>query len=181
MGEIESESFEINGLGTCLSLFLLTLALELADKEKRLDSRFQARIILKNAFDAKDSVLKEQLIQQWAAIDLTVKNGMKNLLLKTLKSGVREAWHTSSQVIVEIASIEIPMNGWPDLIDHFLKNITMVENPASLKQAMIDTLAYVCQKVFPQNLEADQRVPSTTLVISALRQPEHYAMPLIVL
>ncbi|KAJ8650700.1 hypothetical protein MRB53_003723 [Persea americana] len=118
-------------------------------EEKRLDSRLQAGIILKNAFDAEDSVLKEQLIQQWAAIDLTVKNRVKNLLLKRLKSRVHEAWHTSSQVIAEIASIEIPMNGWPDLINHFLKNITMVENPTSSKQAMIETLAYVCQKVFP--------------------------------
>eukprot|EP00268_Persea_americana_P036497 TRINITY_DN35981_c0_g3_i4.p1 TRINITY_DN35981_c0_g3~~TRINITY_DN35981_c0_g3_i4.p1 ORF type:complete len:871 (+),score=200.80 TRINITY_DN35981_c0_g3_i4:478-3090(+) len=155
------------------SLFLLSLSVELANNEKPSESRRLAGIILKNSLDAKDSARKEQLIQHWVAIDLAIKSQVKDLLLQTLWSSVHEAWHTSSQVIAKIASIEIPRKEWPDLIVRLLSNMTRMENPASLKQATLETLGYVCEEISPQDLEVDQVNSVLTAVVQGMTPSDH--------
>ncbi|KAK9715991.1 hypothetical protein RND81_06G204200 [Saponaria officinalis] len=133
--------------------FLLSLSIELSNDGKPIESRRLAGIVLKNSLDAKDASTKEHLAQQWLAIDATVKSQIKESLVRTLRSSTQEAWHTSAQVVAKIAAIEIPKKQWPDLIPSLLCNMTQADSPASLKQATLETLGYVCEEISHQELE----------------------------
>ncbi|KAI5002695.1 hypothetical protein ZWY2020_027345 [Hordeum vulgare] len=68
---------------------------------------------------------KQKCTQRWISVDPAVKSQVKGSLLMTLGSPVSDAQHSSSQVIAKIASIEIPHQGWPELIVSFLVNAVL--------------------------------------------------------
>ncbi|KAI3986857.1 hypothetical protein MKX01_014558 [Papaver californicum] len=153
--------------------FLVSLSVELADEQKPPETRRLAGIILKNSLDAKESVRKEQLVQQWVAIDGGVKGQIKKMLMRTLGSGVAEARHTASQVIAKIASIEIPRKEWPGLIASLLSNMTQQETSATLKQATLETLGYVCEEISHQDLAQDEVNTVLTAVVQGMTLGNH--------
>ncbi|KAJ1699035.1 hypothetical protein LUZ63_007547 [Rhynchospora breviuscula] len=153
--------------------FLLSLSAELAIEQKPPESRRLAGILLKNSLDAKDSFRKEQLAKQWVAVDPAIKSQIKEALLTTLASQVSDARSTASQVIAKVASIEIPRKEWQDLIGKLLANMTTKETPASLKQATLQSLGYVCEEVSPSDLEQDQVNAILTAVVQGMNQAEH--------
>ncbi|XP_059668042.1 importin subunit beta-1-like [Cornus florida] len=156
-----------------LPSFLLSLSFELANNDKPIESRRLAGIMLKNSLDAKDAVRKENLVQQWVAIGISIKSQIKDLLLRTLGSSVSEARHTSAQVIAKIASIEIPRKEWPELIGSLLVNMTQQDGPSSLKQATLETLGYVCEEISHQDLVQDEVNSVLTAVVQGMNVTEH--------
>ncbi|KAK6943445.1 Importin-beta, N-terminal domain [Dillenia turbinata] len=156
-----------------LPAFLLSLSVELANNEKPIESRKLAGIVLKNSLDAKESARKEQLVQQWVAIDGSVKSQVKELLLRTLWSSVPEARHTSAQVIAKVASIEIPRKQWPELIGSLLLNMTQQDSLAALKQATLETLGYVCEEISHEDLAQDEVNSVLTAVVQGMNLAEH--------
>ncbi|XP_059644028.1 importin subunit beta-1-like [Cornus florida] len=155
-----------------LTYFLLSLSFELSNNNKPIESRRLAGILLKNSLDAKDAAKKEHLVQQWVAVDISVKSQIKDLLLKTLGSSAAEAWHTSAQVIAKIASIEIPRKEWPELISVLLANMTQQDMPASLKQATLETFGYVCEEISHQDLVQDEVNSVLTAVVQGMNVTE---------
>ncbi|XAR68780.1 hypothetical protein NMG60_11000145 [Bertholletia excelsa] len=156
-----------------LPSFFLSLSVELSNNEKPLESRRLAGIVLKNSLDAKDAGRKEQLVQQWVAIDLSIKSKIKELLLNTLGSSAPEARHTAAQVIAKIASIEIPRKEWPELIGLLLVNMTQQDRPALLKQATLETLGYVCEEISHQDLVQDEVNSVLTAVVQGMNVAEY--------
>ncbi|KAA8517453.1 hypothetical protein F0562_017746 [Nyssa sinensis] len=156
-----------------LPSFLLSLSVELSNNEKPIESRKLAGIVLKNSLDAKDATRKEHLVQQWVAIDISIKSQIKDFLLKTLGSSAAEARHTSAQVVAKIASIEIPRKEWPELIGSLLVNMTQQDRPTSLKQATLETLGYVCEEISHQDLEQDEVNSVLTAVVQGMTVTEN--------
>ena len=156
-----------------LPLFLLSLSVELANNVKPLESRRLAGIVLKNSLDAKDSVRKEHLVQQWMTIEISIKSQIKDSLLRTLGSSASEARHTSAQVIAKVASIEIPRKQWPELIGSLLNNMTQQDSPVALKQATLETLGYVCEVISHQDLVQDEVNSVLTAVVQGMNLAEH--------
>ncbi|KAH0470402.1 hypothetical protein IEQ34_000125 [Dendrobium chrysotoxum] len=148
--------------------FLLSLSVELADDLKPPESRRLAGIILKNSLDAKDALRKADLTQQWVNVDASLKVQIKESLLLTLRSSVSEASQTASQVIAKIASIEIPRREWQDLIARLLTNMTQPDTPATLRQATLETLGYVCEEISPQDLEQQEVNAVLTAVVQGM-------------
>lgn len=157
------------------SAFLLALSVELSNDGKPMESRRLAGIVLKNSLDAKDASRKEHLVQQWMAIDASVKSQIQESLFRTLRSLTQEAWHTSAQVIAKIASIEIPKKEWPDLIGSLLSNMTQPDSPASLKQATLETLGYVCEEISHEELEQSEVNAILTAVVQGMNLAQHSA------
>ncbi|WCJ28005.1 Importin subunit beta-1 [Euphorbia peplus] len=153
--------------------FLLSLSVELANNEKPIESRRLAGIILKNSLDAKDAVTKEQLIQQWMSIEISIKSQIKDLLLRTLGSSAHEARHTSAQVIAKVASIEIPRKQWPELIGSLLNNMTRQDGSEVLKQATLESLGYVCEEISDQDLVQDEVNSVLTAVVQGMSLAQH--------
>lgn len=152
--------------------FLLSLSVELSNDGKPKESRSLAGIVLKNSLDAKDAARKEHLVQQWLGIDISIKSQIKGLLLNTLGSAVHEARHTASQVIAKVASIEIPLKAWPELVGTLLINMTQQDRPASLKQATLATLGYVCEEISDNDLVQDEVNSILTAVVQGMNETE---------
>lgn len=106
-----------------LPSFLFSLAGELSNDDKPVESRKLAGLILKNALDAKEQHRKLELVQRWLSVDTSVKAQIKASLLKTLSSPAPDARSTASQVIAKLAGIELPHKQWPELIGALLSNI----------------------------------------------------------
>ncbi|KAB2087595.1 hypothetical protein ES319_A04G114600v1 [Gossypium barbadense] len=156
-----------------MPVFLLSLSVELSNDDKPVESRRLAGIVLKNSLDAKDAIRKEQLVQQWMAIEISIKSQIKDSLLRTLGSSVPEARHTAAQVIAKIASIEIPRKQWPELIGSLLNNMTQQDKPAALKQATLEALGYVCEEISHQDLVQDEVNAVLTAVVQGMNLAEH--------
>lgn len=152
--------------------FLLSLSVELSNDDKPTESRRLAGIVLKNSLDAKEAATKDQLVQQWIAIDNTFKFQIKSSLLNTLGSAVQEASHTAAQVIAKIASIEIPRKEWPELVGSLLANMTQSDKPSSLKQATLETLGYVCEEISHEDLVQDEVNSVLTAVVQGMNVSE---------
>ncbi|KAF6164899.1 hypothetical protein GIB67_017102 [Kingdonia uniflora] len=153
--------------------YLLSLSHELSNEEKPPASRTLAGILLKNSLDAKDSVRREQLTQQWVEIDKALKSQVKELLLRTLASSVSEARHSSSQVIAKVAAVEIPRKEWPELIGLLLANMTQQDNLASLKQGTLETLGYVCEEISHNDLMQEEVNSVLTAVVQGMTLADH--------
>uniref|UniRef100_A0A7N0T622 Importin N-terminal domain-containing protein n=1 Tax=Kalanchoe fedtschenkoi TaxID=63787 RepID=A0A7N0T622_KALFE len=156
-----------------LPAFILSLAAELSNNDKPIESRRLAGIVLKNSLDAKDLSKKEQLVQQWMAIDINAKSQVKNMLLRTLESQSPEARHTSAQVIAKVAGIEVPQKLWPKLIGTLLTNMTQQDKSAGLKQATLETLGYICEEISHQDLVQDEVNSVLTAVVQGMNMAEH--------
>ncbi|KZV40169.1 importin subunit beta-1 [Dorcoceras hygrometricum] len=152
--------------------FLLSLSVELSNDSKPTESRRLAGIVLKNSLDAKEAATKDHLVQQWIAIDNTFKSQIKSSLLNTLGSSVQEASHTAAQVIAKIASIEIPRKEWPELVGSLLANMTQPDKPASLKQATLESLGYVCEEISHEDLVQDEVNSVLTAVVQGMNVSE---------
>lgn len=155
--------------------YLLALSHELSNNEKPPESRTMAGIQLKNSLDAKVASRKQQLVQQWVSIDGSVKSQIKLVLLGTLGSSLKEARHTSAQVIAKLASIEIPRKEWPDLIGSLLQNMTNPDIPDGLKQATLDTLGYVCEEISHEELEQGEVNAVLTAVVQGMSSAQRSA------
>jgi len=75
------------------------------------------------------------------------KTQVKSWLLQTLSSLALDAWSTTTQVIAKVVGIELPRKQRPQLIGSLLSNIHKV--PTHVKQANLETLRYLCEKVSP--------------------------------
>lgn len=153
--------------------FLLSLSVELSNDSKPIESRRLAGIVLKNSLDAKDASRKEHLVEQWVAIDASIKSQIKESLLRTLRSLTHEAWHTSAQVIAKIAGIEVPRKEWPDLIGSLLSYMTQPDSSASLKRATLETLGYVCEEISHEELEQNEVNAILTAVVQGMNLAQH--------
>lgn len=152
--------------------FLLSLSFELSNDGKPVESRRLAGIVLKNSLDAKETATKDNLVQKWMAIDISFKSQIKSSLLNTLGSSVREASHTAAQVVAKIASTEIPRKEWPELVQLLLANMTQLDKPASLKQATLEALGYVCEEISDEDLVQDEVNAILTAVIQGMNASE---------
>ncbi|KAF5779404.1 putative armadillo-like helical, importin beta family [Helianthus annuus] len=97
--------------------------------------------------------------------DASFRSQVKGLLLNTLGSSVLEAGHTAAQLIAKIASIEIPRKEWPELIASLLGNMIQQDKPASLKQATLEALGYVCEEISHNDLVQDEVNSVLTAVV----------------
>ncbi|KAL3621469.1 hypothetical protein CASFOL_036381 [Castilleja foliolosa] len=128
-----------------LQHFLVSLSFEFSNVGKPTDSRILAGIVLKNSLDAR-----------WVTIKDSLKSQIKNNLLDILGSSLQKLSHTAAQVVSKIASIEVPRKEWPELFRLLHANMTQPDSPASLKQATLETLGYVCAKISNKDLVQDE-------------------------
>jgi len=148
--------------------FFLQFASELAKEDKPIEVRTLAGLLLKNALDAKDEERKAKLVEQWKALDPQIRAQVKICILATLQSTVKQASHTSAQVVAKVAAIEIPLKVWPELIPALLQNMN---NPQA-KQSTLDALGYTCEELSAEGLEQAVVDQVLTAVVQGIRKEE---------
>ncbi|KAH8907835.1 ARM repeat-containing protein [Coniochaeta sp. PMI_546] len=126
------------------SLYLATLVQELANENAQGHIRAAAGIALKNAFTAREYAHQALLQQKWLQqTDHDTKTRVKELALQTLASSNAQAGQAAAQVVASIASIELPRNQWPELMQALVRNVN--EGDAHQKQASLTTIGFICE------------------------------------
>jgi importin subunit beta-1 len=54
---------------------------------------------------------------------------------------------TAPQCVAYIASVELPNNLWPELINSLSSNVTNPQSPETLKAASLDSIGYICEEI----------------------------------
>ena len=71
------------------------------------------------------------------------------LLLQVLETLGTETSRPSSaaQCVAYIACAELPMNGWPDLIQLLTEHVTNPNSTEMLKESTLEAIGYICQDI----------------------------------
>ena len=85
-------------------------------------------------------------------------------MLGTLGSSVKEARHTAAQAVSAMATIDLPHNQWPELIQGLVTNVTQAPN-GFVKQSSLEALGYICEEIDPDVLQ-----PQSNLILTAVIQ-----------
>ena len=139
------------------SLYLSSLARELANESKQSEVRRLAGLILKNSIDSRSYQTKKSLQQKWLAqVDQNQRKDIKFMIFQTLSSPVQEIRHTAAQVVAKFAAAEIPAKQWPELIPQLQLNVSGAQSSTELKQATLETLGYVCEELSLSGEQGDE-------------------------
>ena len=71
-----------------------------------------------------------------------------------LASAQAKARHTAAQAVAAIATIDLPHNQWPELIQGLVNNVTNTNN-AYVKQSSLEALGYICEEIVRCSLLPD--------------------------
>ena len=105
--------------------------------------RAAAGIALKNAFTAREFARQQELQNKWLSLPDEPKAQVKALTLQTLASSNAQAGQAAAQVIAAIATIELPRNQWPDLMETLVRSVN--EGADHQKQASLTAIGYICE------------------------------------
>ena len=62
---------------------------------------------------------------------------------------------TAAQCVSRIACIELPQNGWPEIILMLMANVTNVQSTPMMKEASLEALGYVCRDIVSDSHSAE--------------------------
>ncbi|KAL0744202.1 hypothetical protein Bca4012_085715 [Brassica carinata] len=151
----------------------LFMCFELGKDQQPAESRQIAGSLLKKSLDA--DVKRDAFVEQWRSVeDVALKSLIKELLLETLSSSLLEARHTSAQVIAMVASFEIPLNNWPQLVESLVNNMNQQSSLPYLKQSTLEILGYVCENL-RHHLKQDEVDSVLAVILQGMNQSENTA------
>lgn len=94
----------------------------------------------------QDTTRQTEFANRWLAFDAVAKSKIKQETLVTLASPVVKAGSFAAQVVSAIATVELPHDQWPDLIELLLGFVNNSTN-ANLKIATLQTIGYICESI----------------------------------
>ena len=116
-------------------------------------------------------------MQKWVELTLELKANIKGRLVLALGSSVTDVGKVCAQVVAKIASIEIPRQLWPDLIQTLLQNMGLAQHPNlnSLRLCTLETLGYICEELAELKesvMEQDEVNNILTAIVQGMRKEE---------
>ncbi|KAI5990413.1 karyopherin Kap95 [Pisolithus albus] len=150
--------------------YMLMLSSELANESSQIHIRNAAALALKNALSARETTRQSQYTTRWLSLDNDTKAKIKQEVLVTLASPLSRAGGFSAQVVAAIASVELPHDQWPDLIELLLGFVNNLTN-TNLRIATLQTIGYICESIKPEILSLRSN-EILTAVIHGARQDE---------
>jgi importin subunit beta-1 len=138
--------------------FLHCLAIELSDESKPTKNRQMAASYFKN------SLLYNLAFQDiWKNLDNEKKTQIKQCVLGTLATSIKEVRTAAGVVVANLAKIETPLQkNWPELIST-LCSVTSHENP-NLRLSAIESLGFICEELTNKTIDS----ASVDLILTAL-------------
>lgn len=142
---------------------------ELANETQQEIIRQQAGMYVKLQLSAGDDAIKAVKLQQWEAIRPEVKTGIKAGVLQTLHSqSSNSAKHTAALIIGKMGAIELPKNGWPEMLQTLLTNVTGPYNDGT-KVASLEALGYMCDEWEREDMDQAQINQILTCIVDGMR------------
>lgn len=140
----QAEEYLEGALANQYGPFLTALVGELVNEQNPPGNRQLAGLYLKNVITAQDDAIQEQKEARWAACDAESKENIRNGLLQALISPVKEASHTSAQVIAAFGAVDIQAKEWGSLLTTLLEFMSNPEAPELAKVSSLEALGYLC-------------------------------------
>jgi len=90
-------------------------------------------------------------------------------VMTALVSTAKNAGHTAAQVLAKIASIELPLKAWPELLPALMANVG-----TAARQATLEALGFMCEDLggLPDCLEQGEVDQVLTAVVQGIRKEE---------
>ncbi|KXS20860.1 importin subunit beta-1 [Gonapodya prolifera JEL478] len=150
--------------------FVTALAQELANEAPNLSHiRQAAGLQIKNSLQAKDDQRAEQYVQRWMSLDVGTKTQVRAFALQTLGSDDKLAGNAAAQVVAAVATIDLPKNEWPELIQRLLDNMSTDRTSARLHS--LQAIGFTCEGIDP-DLLTQQANNILTAVVQGARKEE---------
>ncbi|PFH31665.1 HEAT repeat-containing protein [Besnoitia besnoiti] len=139
------------------SLFLVSLARVIDEAvgaagtpqaQEQLLAKQIAAVTFKNCISAKDLVLDSAAAEKWRAVAEDAKQAMRLQLLAAIKTEHTQVANAVCQVLSKIGRIELPSDGFPELLPFLL---TLVTEATIAPEASAATDASAHRKVFGRN------------------------------
>ena len=123
-----------------LPTFLLSLALEIHNEEKIRENRQLAASVFKNFL-----IFNEKIREKWISINIEQTLEIKNLILSSIASKVKEVRKAAGLVIVGICKVDLPRSKWPDILNVLIE--TSINSDLNTRLSSLDTLGMICEEV----------------------------------
>ncbi|KAF8253599.1 ARM repeat-containing protein [Wilcoxina mikolae CBS 423.85] len=124
--------------------YLHMLSAEMAKEDSPQHIRAAAGLALKNTISARDRPRLAELQDQWLnKVDPNIKTQIKANALQTLQSNNVRAGTSAAQFIAALATIELPRNQWPELMQALVHNVE--KGSDSNKQSSLTTIGYIAE------------------------------------
>ncbi|KAI9593453.1 karyopherin Kap95 [Syncephalis fuscata] len=149
--------------------YTVMLCQEMANEASEANVRTAAALALKNTMTAREAPRRQELAEKWMSIDPNTRQQIKQMVLQTLATPNSFVGNNVAQVVAAIASIEIPMGQWLELIQQLLASISGGNN-ASLKKSALKAIGYVCEAIDPSILAAQSSQILTAVAEGANQQ-----------
>ena len=124
--------------------------------------RMAAGLQLKNQLTSKDEATKTRLQQQWIGLAQDLRNMIKHNVVSGLAIG--DHTNASCQCVAYIASIELPLNQWPDLIHNLTQGATAATSSEGMKVSCLETIGYICAELPAEFLSSQSNQILTAII-----------------
>ncbi|KAJ7075629.1 armadillo-type protein [Mycena belliarum] len=150
--------------------YMVMLSSVLVDESSAIHVRNAAGLALKNALSAREMSRVAEYANRWLNLNNETKTKIKNDALLTLGSSQQKAGVFASQVVAAIATVELPMGHWGDLIE-ILLGFMNTQGNVNLRIATLQTIGFICESIKPEvlTLRANEIL---TAVIHGARKDE---------
>eukprot|EP00923_Selenidium_pygospionis_P048336 GHVN01083205.1.p1 GENE.GHVN01083205.1~~GHVN01083205.1.p1 ORF type:complete len:355 (-),score=37.41 GHVN01083205.1:79-1143(-) len=158
-----------------IALYVVELAKHLSSDDKPDDSRQMAGVMLKNVVSSKDKQVDLAKAQKWHSLDPALRNDVKDKAVTALKTLSSIAQKSACQVVTKLSRLELPNNGWNDLLP-LLQNM-VIEGEIHWKKAALVTIGYMCED-FEEDGRGDLLTQGNlcnnilTTVVQGMRDPD---------
>lgn len=140
-----------NAASSSFPQFVACLSSLLADTNETSDVRQAAGIQLKNCLVAKTVPLKQGYHERWFALDEQIRNNVKAKVLQSLGTETTKP-SSAASCVAGIASAELPLNLWPELMQQLCEVALAAGSSDTLKEASLEAIGYICQDLDHQFL-----------------------------
>lgn len=145
----EAEQLLEDALSNQYGPFLVALVEELVNEENPPGNRQLAGLYLKNIITAQDEAILQEKEGRWHNCDIESKEAVREGLLQALISPVREASHTSAQVIAAFGAVDVQAKEWTNLLPTLLQFFSNDDAPELAKVSSLEALGYLCDAMDP--------------------------------
>ena len=132
--------------------FLSTLTKEIATEGNPPQVRQMAALIFRNFILNKNR--NSKYADFWLSMNVELKTQMKEAFLGTLASSQKTVRSSVANLIAAIASIEIPRNEWPTLLQNLSTNSS--HGNFNIRLTALTSLGYICEEVPSKHFKAEE-------------------------
>ena len=94
----------------------------------------------------QDSARQAEYSTRWLGLDVKIRDEIKEFVLRGLHSEQVKAGTVAAQSVAAIATVELPLGHWPDLIDILLRFVN-TGTSVPLRQSTLSAIGFICESL----------------------------------